>query len=97
VRDLIFHPEADEDYRHAYRWYEERSARAAQRFETEVENILNRISNEPELFPKYDATNRFAVVRRFPYSVVYRPLDDCLYVIAVAHSSRSPGYWRDRE
>ena len=95
--DLIFHPEADEEYRHAYRWYEERSPRTAQRFEAEVESTLNRVSDEPQLFPKYDATHRFAIVRRFPYSVVYRTLGDRLYVIAVAHSSRSPRYWRDRE
>jgi hypothetical protein len=40
--------------------------------------------------------HRFAVVRRFPYSVVYRMLGAEQYVVAVAHSSRSPDYWHGR-
>jgi hypothetical protein len=35
-------------------------------------------------------------VHGFPYSVVYRVHRDDIYVIAVAHSSRRPDYWRHR-
>jgi plasmid stabilization system protein ParE len=35
-------------------------------------------------------------VTRFPYSIVYRIRDDDIYVVAVAHTSRRPGYWKDR-
>jgi hypothetical protein len=36
------------------------------------------------------------LVHRFPYSVVYEVIGDVVHVIAVAHSSRLPGYWYDR-
>jgi toxin ParE1/3/4 len=34
--------------------------------------------------------------RRFPYAVVVRERDAEIFVIAIAHHGRRPGYWRDR-
>ena len=39
---------------------------------------------------------RRLVLRRFPYSIVVRQVGGSLEVIAFAHHSRRPGYWRDR-
>ena len=50
----------------------------------------------PEMFPAYDDEHRFALLKRFPYSVVYQNLPDKIQVIALAHSSRQPGYWQGR-
>jgi plasmid stabilization system protein ParE len=91
-----FHPEAQAEYSAAVRWYEEHSPRAAIRFEKEVERVLDLIVAGPDIFPKYDAENRFAIVNRFPYSVVYQVHERAVYVVAVAHASRLPDYWRDR-
>jgi hypothetical protein len=35
-------------------------------------------------------------MRRFPYSLIYAALVDEIRILAVAHHSRRPGYWRDR-
>jgi hypothetical protein len=35
-------------------------------------------------------------VGNFPFHLVYRLSGSVLRVIAVAHTSRRPGYWRDR-
>jgi hypothetical protein len=35
-------------------------------------------------------------VKRFPYKIVYRERADDLYIVAIAHTSRRPGYWKDR-
>lgn len=32
----------------------------------------------------------------YPYLLVYRVRDNLLQIIAVAHTSRRPSYWRDR-
>ena len=32
----------------------------------------------------------------FPYKVVYRICPQDTYVVAVAHTSRRPGYWKNR-
>ena len=42
------------------------------------------------------ASARQLRVRGFPYIVVYRGRGTDTYVVAVAHTSRRPGYWQDR-
>lgn len=36
------------------------------------------------------------ILRRFPYDIVIVDRDDERIVVAFAHHSRKPGYWRDR-
>ncbi|MBA3314255.1 MAG: type II toxin-antitoxin system RelE/ParE family toxin [Planctomycetota bacterium] len=96
MADVLFHPEAQEEYDEALAWYQSRSPNAALRFETEVERALTLIEANPGMFPKYDDEHRFAVLLRFPYSVVYQIQAGCVYVVAVAHGSRLPGYWERR-
>ncbi len=94
--DVEFHPEARDDYRDASVWYQARSPRAAERFEAEVEHLLGLVAANPMMFPVYDADHRFAMLHRFPYSVVYQVQPGRIHVIAMAHSRRSPNYWRGR-
>ena len=96
MADIIFHPEAQAEYDAAIAWYQARSPRASIRFETEVDRVLGVIASGPETYPSYDADHRFAVLRRFPYSIVYQVQPGQAYIVAVAHSSRSPGYWQGR-
>jgi toxin ParE1/3/4 len=96
VANLLFHPEAQAEYSDALNWYQARSQRAAAGFETEVERVLELIAASPEMFPLYDDEHRFAVLRRYPYSMVFRAPEGGAYIVAVAHSSRSAGYWRGR-
>jgi hypothetical protein len=35
-------------------------------------------------------------VHRFPFSLVYRLFSGDVHIVAVAHSSRRPNYWKDR-
>ncbi len=37
-----------------------------------------------------------APLHRFPYSVIYEELADHIWVAAVGHHSRQPGYWACR-
>lgn len=43
-----------------------------------------------------DASLRYCRLARFPFNVVYRIEDDVIHIEAVAHTSRRPGYWRER-
>ncbi|MGC1273189.1 MAG: type II toxin-antitoxin system RelE/ParE family toxin [Planctomycetaceae bacterium] len=94
--DVLFHPEAQTEYDEALAWYLSRSPNAANRFETEVDSVIALMGANPGMFARYDDEHRFAVVRRFPYSVVYQVQTHCVYVVAVAHGSRLPGYWQGR-
>ncbi len=39
---------------------------------------------------------RRIVLKRFPYDVVFLPDGDRAVILAYAHHSRKPGYWRER-
>jgi len=97
VADTQFHPEAQAEYQAALLWYQARSPQAGTRFETEVGRVPASVSAGPESALKYDDEHCFAVLRRFPYAVVFQTQPDSTYVVAVAHSSRSPDYWQGRE
>jgi len=40
---------------------------------------------------------RRVLLRRFPYSIVFYESEDQVVIVAFAHSSRRPGYWRSRK
>jgi plasmid stabilization system protein ParE len=96
VANVIFHPEAQEEYEQALAWYQARSVRAAARFEAEVDRLLNLVQLQPESFPAYDNDHRYAVLRRFSYTLIYQVQPDRIFVVAVAQAGQRPGYWQGR-
>ncbi len=95
--EIVFHPGASAEYRHELRYYASKSRRAAERFDLALARTLNLISQNPARFGHYDDTHREAILPRYPFSVIYRPLPDGnIQVVAIAHASREPGYWEDR-
>jgi plasmid stabilization system protein ParE len=95
--DIDFHPAAVREARNAFRWYHRRSAHAASRFQTALETAVDQILQSPDRWPAYLYGTRYRVLRRFPFILVYRQLVDRLEVVAVAHASRRPGYWKRRK
>jgi toxin ParE1/3/4 len=62
----------------------------------EVECVIQLLLEHPELGSRLDDELRHFVLRRFPFSVVYAVAGDLVYIVAVAHGSREPEYWRLR-
>jgi plasmid stabilization system protein ParE len=97
MASVAFHPSAQREYQAAIGWYLQRSQAAARRFVAEVNRVLAEIGAQPARYGWYDDQFREAVLRRYPYSVVYRvESSGDVLVVAVAHASREPGYWQDR-
>jgi hypothetical protein len=42
------------------------------------------------------ATTRKAVLRNFPYNIIYSASENKITIIALAHQNRMPEYWIDR-
>ena len=93
---LGFHPEAVVEVRGAACWYRERNPDTAEAFLAELERALLRIVESPERWPVVGSGLHRFVLRRFPFSIVYRLQSGQVEVLAVAHGRRRPGYWRDR-
>ena len=93
---LILRPEAEEDLRDAYRWYDERVPGLGLRFLESVEQTLGRIERNPQLYVGVHEGVRRALISTFPYGVYYISEGERSVVIAVVHSSRHPRVWMER-
>ena len=87
---------AEDEFAEALVWYSQRSLRAATDFDHELNQAIEQISAAPDRFPTFDKRHRFYLLRRFPYFVLYRIEANSILVVAIAHTSRKPDYWRDR-
>jgi toxin ParE1/3/4 len=95
-KPVRFHPQADHEYLSSLAWYKDRSLDAALDFESEFQRAVSAISEAPERWPVYFSPCRRYVLHQFPFSIVYRNLEEEVLVLAVAHGHRRPGYWRKR-
>lgn len=91
-----FHPEAEQELYEAALRYETEAAGLGVRFTEEVERVIELLLEHPELGSRMDESLRHFVLRRFPFSVVYAVIEDSVYIVALAHGSREPNYWRLR-
>ncbi len=91
-----FHPEAEEEFEAAVAWYEERETGLGLDFAAEVREAVRLAQSMPMAWPRMEENTRRVLVHRFTYGVLYSPDGDRLYILAVMHLRRQPGYWRDR-
>jgi toxin ParE1/3/4 len=91
-----FHPEAEQELFAAAERYEREVPGLGFRFGAEINRVIQLLLDHPDLGSVVDEPLRHFVLRRFPFSVVYAAHVDVLLVIAIAHGSRKPDYWRER-
>jgi len=97
TRAINLHEEAAADYDAAFDWYLERSPDAAGAFDTEFEHALAQIAQAPDRWARGSYHTYRFLLRRFPYLVIYREQgQDTIQVLAIAHTSRKPDYWKSR-
>ncbi|MCX7017092.1 MAG: type II toxin-antitoxin system RelE/ParE family toxin [Candidatus Sumerlaeota bacterium] len=94
---LDFHPEALEKLIEAARFYEAREAGTGERFLDAVDAALDTLQRNPLLGRSDQQGRRRWLVRRFPYLIIYRVESAVLHILAIAHTSRMPGYWMSRD
>lgn len=67
------------------------------RFEAEVRQATDLLLEQPELGHGSSTGDlRQLVLYRFPFTIIYAASNELLYVVALAHHKRRPGYWRSR-
>lgn len=93
---VILHPEAEAEILGAQRYYSEIRPPLGRRFYEELSDLLLRVAETPLAFKQFAPPARRAFARHFPYAVVYVPRAEVVWVIAVMHVRRKPGYWKRR-
>ena len=95
--EIEFHYAADEEMKTSIVYYEEQAAGLGNDFLDEIEQGLHRIRQFPLLWTIYEGEYRRYLFKRFPYGLIYRIENEKIFIIAVAHLHRKPGYWKYRE
>jgi plasmid stabilization system protein ParE len=90
------HPDATQELIDSAQFLSDASAGLASRFLDEFFRVVERIGDYPESGFLISGRIRGARISDFHYDVVYRIERSRIYIIAVAHQSRKPGYWRGR-
>ena len=88
--------EAEKELIESAIYYEQRREGLGLGFEAAIRQSLSAIRQAPgRNAPRKDGTRRH-IVRRFPFIIHYLGTPDCIWIVAFAHTSRKPGYWRRR-
>ncbi|MBI4840032.1 MAG: type II toxin-antitoxin system RelE/ParE family toxin [candidate division NC10 bacterium] len=96
MKPVPFLPAAREEFLAAAHHYGTAASGLGHDFIAAVEQAVARIAAFPEHGSPHLMSTRRVVLRRFPFSVVSLLEPEAVLVVAVAHHSRRPGYWRDR-
>ena len=96
MKQLHFFEQANEEVEESRRWYRARSESAEAAFLRELDHAVEVVLDSPHRWPEYLGGARRYVFPSYPYSLVYFVEDETVHVVAVAHQSRRPGYWRKR-
>lgn len=95
--NIRFLPLARLELARAAIFYDRRKVGLGDRLLDRVGRALRDIRQFPHAHPPIDALHRRCILRVFPYSLVFRVEGDTVWIMAVAHMSRRPGYWRRRK
>jgi toxin ParE1/3/4 len=98
VKRVLFHSLAQIELDNAVAYYEEISAGLGLTMLDEVIAATNTIGSFPLIGSIDEHTEyRHLVLDRFPYILFYIEHEDNLWIVAVAHGKRKPGYWLGRQ
>ncbi|NJK91836.1 MAG: type II toxin-antitoxin system RelE/ParE family toxin [Blastochloris sp.] len=93
---IVLHPTADSELTEAVSYYAEIDPQLGERFYLEMERLISEIAVHPQTFRMFDPPARRHFSLSFPYGIIYLEQEDRIWVVAVMHMKRDPGYWKSR-
>ena len=92
---LRFLASAEQELRETAHWYDSHSDGTGVRFRACIADAMSAIATSPLSFRclPSEPTVRSALVKHFPYAVIFSIEAEHILVLAIAHTRRQPGYW----
>jgi mRNA-degrading endonuclease RelE of RelBE toxin-antitoxin system len=79
---VIVRPEAEDDLKEAYSWYEDKRTVLGYDFLLQVDAGLNSIARNPNINPLEYKGTRKHLLKRFPYKIIYLIEKEKIIVLA---------------
>lgn len=93
---VLVRPAAAADIDEAFLWYERQRAGLGNEFLAAVQSALDDVVMHPAKYPVIHRDTRRALLRRFPYAILYRVYGEVVVVVACMHGRRDPRRWASR-
>ena len=93
---ILFLPEAKSEFIESIEYYEDIETGLGFRFKEQVLAVLEWIRDNSEKPRLRNNEYRRINLRIFPYHVIYVIRDRVIFVVAIPHSRRKPGFWKTR-
>ena len=97
TRRLVYRPKALDEISKAAEWYEERKAGLGAKFLQALDATIASVEHEPLQHPSINPRMRRALLRRFPYSLIFSVFPEEIAVLACVHWRQSPERWKHRQ
>ena len=92
----IIRPEAENDLKEVFSWYEDKRQGLGYDFLLQVDAGLRFIEGNPEICsPEYKGARKY-FIKRFPYKIIYLVEKERIIVLAVIHGKRNPNLIKKR-
>ena len=92
---LIYDLSAKREMQEASAWYESQHEGLGREFLSKLEQAAQTILQNPNRWRRITGNYRRCLLKQFPYGIIYRVEGDTVFVAAVMHLHRKPGYWLD--
>jgi len=96
VKPPAFHPEARIELIEATRYYAAIHPELGQRFYAVIDHLIAEACASPGTFRFIRQPARRDFSGEFPYGIIYVESPDDIWILAVMHLRRKPGYWQHR-
>jgi hypothetical protein len=96
VKPAAFHREADAEFIAALQHYTDINPELGGRFYDVMERLIAEACRRPGTFRIIRIPARRHFTREFAYGIIYVERPDDLWILAVMHLQRDPGYWAHR-
>lgn len=96
MKRVVYHRLAAAELVESARFYDRRRTGLGDDFLSAVDAVQALIRTQPQLGRRGLLGTLSFRTQRFPFRVVYELQPDRIWIVAVAHLSRRPGYWARR-
>ena len=93
---VALHPEADKEILEALRFYRDRKPGLDSRLLSEIEQLKAKLLKQPRRCGFIEEPLRCCRLARFPFGLVYHVTEAEIFIVALMHWKRRPGYWKSR-
>jgi plasmid stabilization system protein ParE len=82
--------QAENELEDAFYFYNLISAKVGDEFLNQINSCIQSILLYPESFPIVFETYRKAVVKKYPFVIIYTRIDAIIFIAAIFHTSKNP-------